>query len=292
MTPLRKRMLEELQLRNYAAFTIERYLDAVRSFAKYFNKSPDQMGPEEIRDYLLHLVRDRKSAPNTVQIHRAALKFLYVKTLNQQWFDDRVARTRRLPTLPSILSPAEITRILDHTGNLKHWTIIATFYATGMRCNELRNLKIGDIDSGRMVIHIREAKGGTPRDIGLSPVLLSRLRVYCHRLKPTSWLFPSGMRPDQRMDRKTIRMACSLAGRRAGIDKPTSPHVYRHSCATHMLEAGADLRTIQVLLGHANIQTTARCLRVSTKRMQAAPSPFDALPLQPLDDSKDEGPQS
>lgn len=235
MTPLRKRMLEELQLRNYAGFTIERYLDAVRSFAKYFNKSPDQMGPEEIRDYLLHLVRDRKSAPNTVQIHRAALKFLYVKTLNQQWFDDRVARTRRRPTLPSILSPAEITRILDYTRNLKHWTIIATFYATGLRCNELRHLKVGDIDSERMVIHVREAKGGTPRDIALSPTLLSRLQVYLRRLKPMNWLFPSGMRPEQTMERKTIRIACSLAGRRAGIDKPTTPHVYRHSCATHML---------------------------------------------------------
>jgi site-specific recombinase XerD len=284
-------MLEELQLRNYAAFTRERYLDAVRSFAKYFNKSPDQMGPKEIRDYLLHLIRDKKAAPNTVQIHRAALKFLYVKTLNQQWFDDQVARTRRHPTLPSILSPAEITRILDHTWNLKHWTIIATFYATGLRCNELRNLKIGDIDSERMVIHVREAKGGVPRDIGLSPILLSRLQVYLGRLKPMNWLFPSGMRPDYPMERKTIRIACSLAGRRAGIDKPTNPHVFRHSCATHMLEAGADLRTIQVLLGHANIQTTARYLRVSTKRMQAAPSPFDALQLRPLDDSKDEGPQ-
>jgi len=172
MTPLRKRMLDELQLRNYANFTIERYLDAVRSFAKCFHRSPEQMGPEQIREYLLHMVKDRKSAPNTVQVHRAALKFLYVKTLNQPWFDERVARTRRRPNLPSVLSAAEITRILDHTTNLKHWTIIATFYATGLRCNELRNLKIGDIDSQRMVIHVREAKGGVPRDIGLSPLLL------------------------------------------------------------------------------------------------------------------------
>jgi integrase/recombinase XerD len=172
MTPLRKRMLEELQLRNYAHFTIERYLDAVRSFAKYFHRSPDQMGPEQIREYLLHMVKERKSAPNTVQVHRAALKFLYVKTLNQPWFDEQVARTRRHPKLPSVLGAAEITRILDHTTNLKHWTIIATFYATGLRCNELRNLKIGDIDSQRMVIHVREAKGGVPRDIGLSPLLL------------------------------------------------------------------------------------------------------------------------
>jgi len=291
MTPLRKRMLEELQLRNYADLTIERYLEAVQSYARYFHRSPLQMGPEQIRDYLLHLVRDRKAAPNTLQVHRAALKFLYVKTLNQQWFDERVARTRRRPRLPSILSPAEITRVLDHTRNLKHWTIIATFYATGMRCNELRHLKIGDIDSQRMVIHVRVAKGGTPRDIGLSPVLLERLKVYWRGVKPMNWLFPSQMRPDQPMERKTIRLACSLAGRRAGIDKPVTPHVFRHSCATHMLEAGADLRTIQALLGHADIQTTARYLRVSTKRMQAAPSPFDALQLKPLYDVRDQNRQ-
>jgi len=291
MTPLRKRMLEELQLRNYADLTIERYLEAVQSYARYFHRSPLRMGPEQIRDYLLHLVRDRKAAPNTLQVHRAALKFLYVKTLNQQWFDGRVARTRRRPRLPSILSPAEITRVLDHTRNLKHWTIIATFYATGMRCNELRHLKIGDIDSQRMVIHVRVAKGGTPRDIGLSPVLLERLKVYWRGVKPMNWLFPSQMRPDQPMERKTIRLACSLAGRRAGIDKPVTPHVFRHSCATHMLEAGADLRTIQALLGHADIQTTARYLRVSTKRMQAAPSPFDALQLKPLYDVRDQNRQ-
>jgi integrase/recombinase XerD len=291
MTPLRKRMLEELQLRNYADFTIDRYLDAVRSFAKFSGKPPDQLGAEQIRDYLLHLVKDRKAAPNTVQVHRAALKFLYVKTLNQPWFDERVARTRRRPKLPSVLSAEEITRILDHTTNLKHWTMIATFYATGLRCNELRQLKVRDIDSQRMVIHVREGKGRIPRDIGLSPVLLERLRVYWRWRKPTNWLFPSKMRPDQPMERKTIRMACNAAGRRAGIHKPTNPHVYRHSCATHMLEAGADLRTIQVLLGHADIQTTARYLRVSTTRIQATPSPFDALQLKPIDRSKDDARQ-
>jgi len=291
MTPLRKRMIEELQLRNYADFTIERYLEAAQSFAEFIGKSPAEAGAEQIRDYLLHLVKDRKAAPNTVQVHRAALKFLFVKTLNQPWFDECVARTRRRPRLPTVLSAEEITRILDHTTNLKHWTIIATFYATGVRCNELRNLKISDIDSQRGVIHVREGKGRIPRDIGLSPVLLERLRVYWRWRKPKDWLFPSGMRPDQPMERKTIRMACNAAGRRAGIQKPTNPHVYRHSCATHMLEAGADLRTIQVLLGHADIQTTARYLRVSTARIQATPSPFDALQLKPIDRSKDDGRQ-
>ena len=288
MTPLRKRMLEELQLRNYANFTVERYLDVVGKFAKYFDKSPDLLGPEQIREYLLHLVRDKKSAPSTFQVHRAALKFLYVKTLKQPWFDEQVARTRRHPKLPSVLSASEITQILDHTHNLKHWTIIATFYATGLRCNELRNLKVHHIDSQRMLIHVREAKGGIPRDIPLTPRLLERLKIYWRWRRPTDWLFPSKMRPDQPMERKTIRMACHLAGRRAGVDRPVTPHVFRHSCATHMLEAGADLRTIQVLLGHADIQTTARYLRVSTTRMQAAPNPFDVLQLKPIYRSEDD----
>jgi integrase/recombinase XerD len=291
MTPLRQRMLDELRLRNYADNTVERYLDAVKSFARYFHRSPDRLGREQIRDYLLHLVKDRNAAPNTVQIHRAAIRFLYVKTLGRQWFDEQVARTRRRPGLPTVLSAEEITRILDCTTNLKHWTMIATFYATGLRCNELRNLRVSDLDSRRMVIHVRIAKGGVPRDIGLSPILLERLKVYWRQLRPKDWLFPSAMRPDQRLELKSIRMAISTAARRAGIDRRVTPHVFRHSCATHLLEAGADLRTIQVLLGHADIQTTALYLRVSTKRMQAVASPFDALALKPLSDTEGEDPK-
>jgi integrase/recombinase XerD len=286
MTRLRQRMIDELRLRNYADNTVERYLDAVKSFARYFRRSPDRLGREQIREYLLHLVKDRNAAPNTVQIHRAALRFLYVKTLGRQWFDEQVARTRRRIGLPTVLSAEEITRILDHTTNLKHWTMIATFYATGLRCNELRNLKVSDLDSRRMVIHVRIAKGGVPRDIGLSPILLERLKIYWRQLRPKDWLFPSAMRPDQRLELKSIRMAISTAARRAGIDRRVTPHVFRHSCATHLLEAGADLRTIQVLLGHADIQTTAQYLRVSTKRMQTLASPFDALTLKAPTDAE------
>jgi integrase/recombinase XerD len=288
MTPLRKRMFDELQLRNYADFTIERYLDAVQKFAEFFGKSPQKLGSEQVRKFLLHLIQKRKLAPSTVQIHRAALKFLYVKTLRQPWFDECIPRARKRQRLPAVLSAEEITRILDRTTNLKHWIMIATFYATGLRCNELRNLKTSDIDSQRMVIHVREGKGGVPRDIGLSPALLERLRVHWRWGRPKDWLFPSKMRPQQPLERKTIRLTCNIAGRRAGIDKPVTPHVFRHSFATHMLEAGADLRTIQVLLGHADIQTTARYLRVSTRRMQAAPSPFDALELKPISSTKDD----
>lgn len=159
MTPLRKRMTEELQLRNLSATTVFTYVRSVERFAKYFRQSPEMLGAEHVRDYLLHLKNDRKVQTNTILVNRSALRFLYVSTLKQTWFDDQVPMPKRRPGLPGQLSAEEITRILDHTTNLKHWTIIATFYATALRCDELRNLKVGDIDSKRMVIFVRQAKG-------------------------------------------------------------------------------------------------------------------------------------
>ena len=291
MTPLRKRMLEELQLRNLSRTTADSYLRIIERFAKYYNKSPEQLGPEQVREYLLHLRNDNNVVANTLLVNRSALRFLYVETLKQKWFDEEIARPKRRPTLPGILSADEVTRILDRTTNLKHWTIIATFYATALRCNELRHLKVSDIDSQRMVLHVREGKGGVPRDIALSPVLLERLRVYFRWRRPTDWLFPSKQRHDQPLDNGSIRVLCRKAGKRAQIGRPVYPHLFRHACATHMLDAGADLRTIQVLLGHGDIRTTAKYLRVSLQRLQAIHSPFDALDLKPIDRSEDDGRQ-
>jgi integrase/recombinase XerD len=285
LTPLRKRMMEELRIRNLSEITSRLYIGAAERFAKYYGRSPEKLGPEQIRAFFLHLLDDNKATANTVQLYRSALKFLYVKTLKRQWFDDEVARIKRRLQLPTVLSAEEITRILDRTTNLKHWTLIATLYATGLRVSELRRLKVSDIDSPRMLIHVREGKGRIPRDIGLSPALLERLRVYWRRHQPQDWLFPSGQRPDLPLDDRTIRRICRKAARCAGVAKRVSPHVFRHSCATHMLEAGANLRTIQVLLGHTDIQTTARYLRVSTAHLQTLPSPFDALKLKPIDHS-------
>ena len=282
MTPLRKRMMEELQLRNFSPVTARAYLGAAERFAKYFDRSPEHLGPEQIRQYLLHLLNDNQATASTVQLYRSALKFLYTSTLKRPWFDLEIAGIKKRLLLPTVLSVEEITSILDRTNNLKHWTLMATLYATGLRCDEVRRLQVGDIDSQRMLIHVRMGKGRIPRDIGLSPALLERLRVYWRWRKPKDWLFPSGQRPQHPLDARTIRVFCRRAGRRAGVTKPVTPHVFRHSCATHMLEAGVDLRTIQVLLGHAHIQTTARYLRVSTARLQATPSPFDALHLKPL----------
>ena len=279
--------MDELRLRNMSEVTVRLYVGSVKRFARYFGKSPEQLGPEQIRDFLLHLIYDRKSNPSTIQLYRSALRFLYVTILKRSWFEEDVGRIKHRPKLPMVLSADEITRILDRTTNLKHWTIFATLYATGLRCNELRHLKIQDIDSQRMLIHVRHAKGGISRDVNLSPVLLERLRVYWRWLKPKDWLFPSKQHPNRPMDDKTIRRACNEAGRRAGIGKRVSPHVFRHSCATHLLEAGTDLRTIQVLLGHANIQTTARYLRVSTAHLRGITSPLDTLALKTIHPSED-----
>jgi integrase/recombinase XerD len=193
-------------------------------------------------------------------------------------------------SLPTVLSADEITRILEHTRNLKHWTMLATLYATGLRSKELRLLKVSDIDSPRLVLHIRNGKGQVPRDLALSPVLLERLRVYWRWQKPKEWLFPSHERQEHPMGGRSLRFICTNAGRRAGIEKLVHPHVFRHSYATHLLEAGADLRLIQVLLGHVDIRTTACYLRVSTRRLQAVTSPFDALAISPLELSAESSP--
>ena len=187
-----------------------------------------------------------------------------------------------------MLTPQDITRILDRTINFKHWMILATFYATALRCDELRHLKVGDIDSQRMVLHIRKAKGSIQRDIALSPALLERLRVYYRWRKPKDWLFPSKQHSDRPLSDKSIRQLCRQAGQRAGKHL-VHPHLFRHACATHMLDAGADLRSIQVLLGHARLETTARYLHVSIQRLKAVHSPFDALELSPIDHRNQDG---
>jgi site-specific recombinase XerD len=279
-------MMEELRLRNSSEETIRSYIESVKRFARYYDKSPEQMNAEQVRSYLLYLLDERKLSWSAIHVNRAALRFLYVRVLRQRWFDEEIQPPKRHPQLPTVLSAEEITQILDATRNLKHWTILATLYATGMRCNELRLLKVEDLDSKRMLIHIRNGKGQTPRDVTLSPVLRERLRIYWRWHKPKDWLFPSKQRPDHPMDSKSIRHLCTNAGRRARIQRHVHPHVFRHSFATHLLDQGADLRTIQVLLGHADIRTTARYLRVSMRRIQAVASPFDALTIQPIGPSE------
>jgi site-specific recombinase XerD len=284
-------MLEDLQLRNLSQSTIETYLTLIERFARYFKKSPQQLGVEEVRGYLLHLIQDKKASSTVIQT-RSALRFLYVCTLKQKWFDDEIPHPKKRVTLPGVLSADEVARMLDCTQNLKHWTILATFYGTAVRCKELQQLKVSDIDSQRMVLHVREGKGGIPRDIALSLALLERLRLYFRRCRPQDWLFPSGRNLSSPLNVRSIRHVCRQAARRASIKRRVHPHLFRHACATHMLDAGADLRSIQVMLGHSDIRTTARYLHISSQRLQAIRSPFDALPIKPIDTTEDNEPQS
>jgi integrase/recombinase XerD len=291
MTPLRSRMLEELQLRNLSEITAHTYVSSVERYARYFNKSPQKLGAEHVREYLLHLMHDNKAMPSTVLVNRAALRFVYVCMLQQKWFDEEIPHPKRRHTLPGTLSADEVTSMLDATHNLKHWTILATFYATALRISELQHLKVDDIDSKRMVVHVGRGKGGIPRDIALSPALLEHLRIYFRQCRPKDWLFPSPEKIGSMLEERSLRYVCRQAAKRVGIKRRVHPHLFRHACATHMLDAGADLRTIQVMLGHADIGTTARYLHVSIQRLQAVRSPFDALQLKPIHKLGDPEPQ-
>ena len=281
MTELRTRMTGDLRLRNYSDNTILIYTNTVADFARYFHKSPDKMGPEEIRQYQLYLLDERKLAWSTFVQRTAALKFFYTRTLKQNWFVQEVAKPKVRRPLPTVLSREEVTALLDATANLKHRALLATLYATGLRCEEAQQLKLTDIDSQRMLVLVREGKGQLPRQVMLSPKLLHLLRIYWRCYRPKDWLFP-GKKPGCPMDLSGMRQICHKLGKKAGIKKRVHPHVMRHSFATHLLDAGADLRVIQLLLGHADLKTTARYLHVSEARFRATASPLDDLPIREI----------
>jgi integrase/recombinase XerD len=280
VTRLRKLMLDELQRRNYAQNTVRSYIKAVEDFARYFGKPPERLGPEHIREYQVHLFRDRKLTASTVQGRAAALRFLFVKTLRRPYLPDQIPFPKRARRLPTVLSPQEVALLIDSARNLMHRAILMTLYATGLRRAELCHLKVADIDSDRMMIHVREGKGGRDRDVLLSPKLLETLREYWRWMKPNTWLFPgmiNNWRADVPIDTKVVWEAVRQARTRAGIEKRVTPHTLRHSFATHMLEAGADLRTIQVLLGHAKLADTTVYLHLSRRHLQAVASPLESL---------------
>jgi site-specific recombinase XerD len=289
MTQLRKMMLEELQRRNYAQSTIRQYIRTVEEFARRFNCPPDRLGPRHIREFQAELFQKRKLSPNSVTRHLAALRFFYIQTLKRAWSIAETPYPKWVFHLPTILSQEEVARLIDAALTPYHRVLLMTLYATGARRAELTHLKRSDIDSQRMVIRIQGGKGRKDRDVMLSSKLLEELREHWHRLrrKPRVWLFPGNRHHsgDQPIDTKTVWNACKKAAQRAGLQKDVHPHTLRHSFATHLLEAGADLRTIQILLGHRDLEETTIYLHLSQRHLNATASPLDSLKL------KDRSPQ-
>jgi len=280
MTALRQRMLEDLQIRNYAPTTIAAYIRSVAEFAGHFGKSPELPGPEQIRLFQLHLIQVKGvSLPSYIQAV-CALRFLYTNTLHLQIDIERIPLPRYQKKLPVILSPEEVKLMLAAPKNLAYRTILATMYASGPRVSEVAKLRATDIDSDRAVLWIRGGKGDKDRQTLLPTKLLEMLRVYWRWRRPKDWLFP-GETPGQPISCESIRRACKNAARDAGISKEVHPHSLRHAFATHLLEAGVNLRTIQLLLGHAHLETTARYLHVANTAVRSTTSPLELL--DPLD---------
>jgi len=288
MTDLRRLMLEELERRNYSQATVRAYMAAVEDFARYFHRRPDQLGPDHIRQYQAYLFRERKLTANSVTQRLGALRFFYIKTLKQSWSVELTPYPKKVLRLPSILSQEEVTRLIEAAPTPFQRILLMTLYATGLRRAELANLKITDIDTARNVIHVQGGKGRKDRDVMLSPKLLEALREYWRglRAKPKTWLFPGNRwhTADHPIDTKVVWLACKAAAERAGIRKEVHPHTLRHCFATHLLEAGADLRTIQILLGHRDLEETTIYLHLSQYRLNATASPLDTLKLAPPPD--------
>ena len=278
MTHLRTITIEELVRRNYSDSTRECYIRTINEFALYFHCPPDKLGLEHIRIYQAHLFSDRKLSPNTVNQRLAALRFFFVKTLHRPWNTSETPYPKRVKNLPKVLSIEEVGLLIESAILPFHRVILMTLYATGARRAELANMRVSDIDSKRMVVRIH-GKGLKDREVMLSKVLLETLREHWKRHQPREWLFPGGKwhTLSTPITSKVAWHACQQAAKRCGLEKKVHPHVLRHCFATHLLDAGTDLRTIQLLLGHSNLEQTARYLHVSKRHLSAAISPLDAL---------------
>jgi integrase/recombinase XerD len=284
MTPLRQRMLEELQRHNYSQATIESYIFSVKEFAEFFHKSPDLLGAEEVRRYQLYLLKDKKLAAQTVKVRMSALRFFYWKTLKRRdlYFDD-LPLPKTPKRLPAVLSPEEIVRLIRAASSLMHRAILILLYATGIRRAELRWLQVSDIESQRMVIHIQQGKGRRDRDVPMTPLVLEVLREYWRHARPGIYLFPSpcnATEPEKPISSKTVWNVVHDSAVRAGLTKRIGPHTLRHSFATHHIEGGTDLLVLQSLLGHAELKNTLVYVHLSQHRMRAAINPLDRLTLQ------------
>ncbi len=265
MTALRQRMIADLRIRNYSPRTIECYTERVSAFARHFGKSPTELGSEHIRAYQTVLVERKRASWTVVNQTVCALRFLYGTTLRRPGLVEQIPLPRQPKRLPVVLSRAEVARFFAAVPNLKHRTVLMTMYAAGLRLTETLRLRASDVDTGRQCLRVAQGKGQKDRYTLLPPTLLQQLRKYWKATRPSHWLFP-GRRPDQPLTVTAIQRSCAPAARRAGLAKRVSTHTMRHCFATHLLEAGTDLRTIQQLLGHTSLGTTAVYLHVASAR--------------------------
>jgi site-specific recombinase XerD len=273
---LRDKMREDLELRGMSDNTITTYLRCARRFAEHFRRSPCVLGAAEIRAFLVHL-HQRQVAPSSFNVYAGAIKFLYAVTLDRPQEIARMPRMRVPMHLPVVLTAVEVSQLLGALTTDKHRAMVMLAYGAGLRVSEVCKLRVDDIDPKRMLLHVRHAKRGRERYVMLSSKLLATLRAYWKASRPAGpFVFP-GRDPQKLFTRGAIHRAMMKAARRAGITKPLSPHTLRHSFATHLLDAGTDLRTLQVLLGHASLKSTMTYLHVSTARVQSITSPLDTL---------------
>jgi site-specific recombinase XerD len=270
-------MIEDMKLRNLSASTQDNYVRYVAGLAGYFGKSPDRLGPKEVRAYQLYLVRERGLCANSMSVVASALKFFYRVTVPRDWAVEEIPAPKQPRRLPVVLSGEELVRFFNAVDNIKYRAILMTAYATGLRLSEITHLRLRHIDSQRMTIRVEQGKGRKDRYVLLSPRLLSVLRAYWQTCRPKDWLFP-GRAPDRPISAASVGRVCNQARIGAGLSKRVTPHILRHSFATHLLEAGTDLRIIQVLLGHTSPRTTARYTHVAVHDLRGVQSPLDALP--------------
>jgi integrase/recombinase XerD len=278
MGALRERMVREMQLREFSSSTQTLYLATLTDLARYHHLAPDTLDGTQIQDYLLYLTRERHLAWSSVSVAASAIRFFYTQTLKRPEIAMAIPPRRKPRRLPYILSAEEVERVLSSPRHPMHRALLMTTYAAGLRVSEVVRLQVADLDRERLMIRVEQGKRRKDRYTILSPRLLTELDRYGAGRPLTRWLFPART-GEQPMSTSTARHIFETAKARADIQKPGSIHLLRHAFATHLLEAGVDLRTIQVLLGHASLATTSRYLHVTRKTLDAVQSPFDRLTL-------------
>lgn len=279
MTSLRQRFIEDMLIRNISSGTQAVYINCISQFARHFGASPDALGRDQIRAYQLYLAQEKKLAPATITVAVCALRFLYQVTLHRDWtVDDVIPHPKKPQKLPIILSPEEVVEFLNSVPQGKYRTILTCCYAAGLRISEATALQVPHIDSRRMVIFVAGGKGEKDRYVMLSPKLLEILRQWWLVERPQTWLFPGDEPNHPHIGKAAVEKVCRMFRARCHILKPLTPHSLRHAFAVHLLEQGTDVRTIQLLLGHRSLATTARYLRIATTRVCSTSSPLDLLP--------------